>query len=103
MGATQAKAKVNQLGGVNKRQGCFAKNGKMSQMDATIWARRAGESDGRILSKGTVDSCLLARTLECDGQCGLILSSPCTCAGTQTQPSYGGYGASPYGSPYGHN
>lgn len=98
--ATQAKAKVNQLGGVNKRQGCFARSGKMKQMDATIWARRAGESDGRILSKGTFDHCLLTHSLECDGQCGLILSTPCTCSGTQATP----YGSmyDPYNQPF-HN
>ena len=88
---TLAEDKMNKIMFKNKRSQCFGENSKMTRMDAYIWAKTAGESDGRILSRGTYDTCLLKHTLKCDGQCGLIVNPPCTCSGASQQPAYGSY------------
>merc|ERR1712227_248288 len=80
----------------SRKSGCLKSNVMMTFHDAYVWARSAGESDGRILTKGTLDPCLLKHSLQCDGECGLILSQPCTCKGMAQQPP-----PSHYGSPYG--
>ena len=96
-----AEDRMNKIMFKNKRVGCFAEKSIMSRMDAYIWAKTAGESDGRILNRGTYDPCLLKHNLKCDGQCGLIINPPCTCSGTNMQqPAYGGYPPAAAASPF---
>lgn len=92
----QAEDKMNQIAFRSRKTGCLKSNVMMTFHDAYVWARAAGESDGRVLTKGTLDPCLLKHALACDGECGLILSQPCTCQGMpqQSPPSH-------YGNPYG--
>lgn len=110
-GKESAEDRMNKIMFKNKRAGCFGDNSKMTRMDAYIWAKTAGQSDGRILNRGTYDPCLLKHSLKCDGQCGLIVNPPCTCSGpSQPAPSYGGYppaavpfpGYPPAGVPFGY-
>lgn len=95
LGASVAEDKMMKITFKNKRSQCFGANSKMTRMDAYIWARTAGESDGRILTRGTFDKCLLSHSLDCESSCGLIVNPPCTCSGPAVQQ------ADPYGGHYG--
>lgn len=95
----QAEEKMNRITFKNKHSRCFSENSKMTRMDAFVWTRSAGESDGRVLTAGTFDGCLLTHKLECDGTCGLIVNPSCSCLGPVSAAVP--YGAVPYGPPVG--